>query len=117
MDPRSGERSHAGNTYFTAASKRPNLKSAAGVLVERVLLFDKDDGSIPTARRVQYVQDGITKFTTARKETILCCGAFQSPQLLELSRIGPAELLNSLEIDVTYNNPYVGGKHQQFDCD
>ena len=45
---------------------------------------------------------------SATRQVILCAGAFQSPQLLELSGIGDASLLKSKGINLLYENPNVG---------
>lgn len=56
---------------------------------------------------VQYVQNGTTKTAFANKGVIVCAGLRSSPFLLQ-SGIGPAALLNSLNIPVVYDNPNVG---------
>ena len=54
--------------------------------------------------------DGETHVLEARKEVILSAGAFQSPQLLMLSGIGPADHLASVGVDCVVDAPDVG-KH------
>lgn len=102
-----GERSHAGVAYLSPISKRSNVTVAQAVLVKRVILERGHDSRV-TATGVECLSDGTTKAYKARNEVILCAGAFQSPQLLELSGIGNRTLLESLGIPVVVDNPFVG---------
>jgi choline dehydrogenase len=54
------------------------------------------------------IDNSVTKTVYARKEVILCGGAFASPQLLQVSGVGDADLLKKYNIDVVVNNPAVG---------
>jgi len=60
------------------------------------------------ASGVRYIQNGITREMTADCEVILCCGSVQTPQLLQLSGIGPARLLREHGIPVRADAPEVG---------
>src|SRR6185503_14755455 len=81
---------------------RPNLKVATNALTTRILF----DGR--RAVGVEYRQ-GPTKHTAyAAAEVIIAGGAFNSPQLLQLSGLGPAELLRSHGIPVLADLPGVG---------
>jgi choline dehydrogenase-like flavoprotein len=102
------ERSHAGNAYFNPAAHRPNLHLTAEALVHRVLLDTSRVGNI-VATGVEYWSHGKKSTVRARREVIICAGAFQSPQILELSGIGSANLLKSHGIKSIYDNPDVGG--------
>lgn len=68
------------------------------------------DGRRATA--VAYRRDGRPCRALARREVILCAGAFGSPQLLMLSGIGPADHLRDLGIDVLEDRPTVGANLQ-----
>jgi choline dehydrogenase len=57
---------------------------------------------------VNFRQDGEAKTVRATREIILCGGAVNSPQLLMLSGVGPAEQLQALGVEVTYDLPGVG---------
>jgi choline dehydrogenase len=82
--------------------KRPGLTVETSALVTRVLF----DGS--TARGVEVAQKGrLLKFHASR-EVILCGGAINSPQILQLSGIGAPAALRSLGIDVVAPLPGVG---------
>ena len=69
----------------------------------RVLL----DGS--RAVGVEYVEDGERRRAHAGHEVLLCAGTIESPRLLMLSGIGPADDLRALGIDVAVDLPGVGG--------
>ena len=60
------------------------------------------------ARGVEYEKDGVRRTAHAAREVILCAGAIQSPQLLELSGVGNPAHLQSLGIAVTQALPAVG---------
>jgi choline dehydrogenase len=60
------------------------------------------------ADAVEYRQAGTLKRARARKEILVSGGAFNSPQLLQLSGVGPAELLRKHGIDVVLDAPGVG---------
>ncbi|MFX6036252.1 GMC family oxidoreductase N-terminal domain-containing protein, partial [Acinetobacter baumannii] len=57
---------------------------------------------------VRYMQDGRQYVLRARREVLLCAGALQSPQLLQLSGIGPSSLLRELGVPVVHALPGVG---------
>jgi choline dehydrogenase len=60
------------------------------------------------AAAVEYRQAGTLRTARARKEIVVSGGAFNSPQLLQLSGVGPAELLRKHGIDVVLDAPGVG---------
>ena len=108
VDPKTKTRSHAGATYYNqAVSTRPNLHILTEALVEKIMLEKTKD--LVSATGVMFTaKDGKTRFVNAKSEVILSAGSLKSPQLLELSGIGSAELLSSHGIDVLINNPRVG---------
>ncbi len=57
---------------------------------------------------VRYEQNGVVHEAKARREVLLCGGAINSPQLLQLSGIGPGGLLQSVGIPVVHDLPGVG---------
>ena len=71
--------------YLTPAMRRAALRVVTGAKVTRVLF----DGA--RAAGVEYRQGGRTQTARAARETVLCAGSVQSPQLLELSGIGRSE--------------------------
>ncbi|WP_299867831.1 GMC family oxidoreductase N-terminal domain-containing protein [uncultured Hoeflea sp.] len=102
QDGRQGERCSAAAAYLHPVMERPNLHIITGAHATRVLL----DGLRATG--VAYRKDKSDQTVTARAEVILCGGAFNSPQLLMLSGIGPGEHLRSRGIDVVKELPGVG---------
>jgi len=82
--------------------QRPNLRVETSALGQRVLF----DGR--RAVGVEYRQEAVVRTARARKEVVLSGGAYNSPQLLQLSGVGPAELLKQHGIDVVLDAPGVG---------
>jgi choline dehydrogenase len=97
-----GVRSSTSNAYIKPVIKRPNLKIITGVLVERVILENKK------ATGVEYSVSGRKKTIKAKKEVLLCAGSIGSPQLLQLSGIGPKQVLNNAGVEVVHELPGVG---------
>ncbi|KAL8800726.1 MAG: hypothetical protein Q9182_004969 [Xanthomendoza sp. 2 TL-2023] len=111
VDPTNWERSHAGSAYYAPIADRPNLQVLTDTIVEKILLEKSDmDGVI--AKGVMFRHNGISQPCLALREVILCAGAIQSPQLLELSGIGSSEILESHGVQVLVDNPHVGENFQ-----
>ncbi|TMJ05995.1 MAG: choline dehydrogenase [Alphaproteobacteria bacterium] len=102
---RHGRRCSTAVGYLKPARKRASLKVAAGALATRVLFEGK------RATGVEYLQ-GDAKQTARAGEVILAGGAFNSPQLMQLSGLGPAALLREHGIDVIADMPGVGADLQ-----
>jgi choline dehydrogenase len=108
-----GRRWSTAVAYLRAARHRANLAIETDALVTRVLF----EG--PAACGVEFVQGGVTHVAKAAREVIVCAGAIQSPQVLELSGIGEADRLRSLGIAVVADRPAVGEHlidHLQLRC-
>ena len=88
--------------YLKPARRRPNLHVRTGAHASRVLL----DGVRATG--VEWFEAGTTRRARARGEVLLSAGALQSPQLLQLSGIGPGALLSEHGIGVVRDAPGVG---------
>jgi len=88
--------------YLRPAEKRANLKVATGALASRVLFDGK------RASGVEYLLGDRRLQALAARETILCGGAINTPQLLQLSGVGPAALLEVHGIAVVLDQPDVG---------
>jgi choline dehydrogenase len=97
-----GRRWSAARGYLAQARERPNLSVVTGALALSVLLEGR------RAVGVDYIADGRKQTARAEREVILSGGAINSPQLLQLSGIGPADLLRSLGIAVRHELPGVG---------
>jgi len=78
---------------------RPNLKVITDALATRVL-FDGD-----RATGVEIARNGLLEEVGAAGEVIVAAGAYNSPQLLMLSGIGPADELAALQISVRHDLP------------
>lgn len=101
-----GERHDAARTYFAPIRHRKNLEVMTGALVSRVVFKGKRAVGVELASR----RDGRT--VVHGKEIILCGGAFNSPQLLQLSGVGNGKELSRLGIDVVEDLPGVGENMQ-----
>jgi len=92
--------------YLKAARRRSNLSVVTKAQVERIVF----DGRGATG--VVFRRSGTRVEVAARREVILSAGAIGSPQLLQLSGVGPGELLQRLGIPVVHALPGVGGNLQ-----
>jgi choline dehydrogenase len=99
---RGGMRASAAVAYLHPAMERPNLTVMPYMHVNRVLF----EGT--RAVGVEATQLGQAQELRAEREVILCGGAFNSPQLLMLSGVGPAEHLAMREIELLLDQPAVG---------
>lgn len=97
-----GMRMSTARAYIRPARKRANLRVEKRALAQRVLF---ENGR---AVGVEYSQNGKIKQAYAAREVILSAGAINSPQLLQLSGVGPADLLKSKGIDVVSHSAGVG---------
>ena len=96
---RNGKRCSAAVGYLHPAMKRRNLSVEVRALVARVTMQGK------RATGVEYEKDSLALRAIARREVILCGGAFNSPQVLMLSGIGPADHLRSVGIEPVVDLP------------
>ena len=89
---RNGRRASTSQAYLRPILKRPNLTVVTNALARRVLL------SGTKAIGVEYARDGVNTLAEAEREVLLCGGSFNTPQLLMLSGIGPADHLREMGI-------------------
>ncbi len=106
LTTRKGWRCSSATAYLDPAKKRANLRvetdaHAAAVTIES-----------GRAVGVRYEQGGAMREARAAKEVLLAAGTLRSPQLLQLSGIGPAPLLRTHGIDVVNELPGVGANLQ-----
>jgi choline dehydrogenase len=99
---RGGRRASVARGYLAQAAGRPNLTIVTGALANSIQL----DGT--RAIGVEYLHDGVSHLAHAAREVILSGGAINSPQLLQLSGVGPADHLQKLGIKVKHDLPGVG---------
>jgi choline dehydrogenase len=103
-----GLRCSAATGYLRPAEKRPNLRIEVNAHATRLLLPGR------RATGVEYRQHGRLCSASASREVILAGGAFNSPQLLQLSGIGPAALLGQHGIAVVHELPVGEGLQDHF---
>jgi choline dehydrogenase len=102
LTQRNGRRCSAATAYLHPAMSRPNLTVLTDALVTKVIV----QGGQATG--VSYLRHGEAASEQAGAEVILSGGAINSPQLLMLSGIGPADHLIEMGIDVLADSPGVG---------
>jgi len=95
-------RASASKAFLRPALKRPNLSLKTRAHVTKVII---ENGK---AVGVEWLENGELKKAYAANEVILSGGAIQSPQILQLSGIGPADVLREQGIDVVVDAPEVG---------
>jgi choline dehydrogenase len=102
MNQKRGRRWSATNAFLRPAMHRQNLTVMTGAHVSKIRLQGR------VAAGVEMVHGKERFFVEAKRETLLAAGAIGSPQLLQLSGIGPASLLNTRGIEVAHELPGVG---------
>ena len=102
MTIKQGKRWSTAQAYLRPVLDRPNLTAETGAMTNRILFEGRD------AIGVEYIKSGKTVKVRARREVILSAGAINSPQLLMLSGIGPADDLQALGIEIQQDLPGVG---------
>ncbi len=103
---RNGRRMSAARAFLRPAMKRANVRVETEALATRILF----EGS--HAVGIEYQQKGQTRTARAGREVILAGGSINSPQLLQLSGVGPAALLGDLGIPIVHANENVGAHLQ-----
>jgi choline dehydrogenase len=106
LTTRNGRRWSTAVGYLKEARRRPNLTVVSKALGTRILFSGR------RAVGVEYRQGAATHTAYVNGEVILSSGAFNSPQLLQLSGVGPAKLLRDLGIDVIADMPGIGADLQ-----
>ena len=102
-----GRRWSAARAYLGSAGKRSNLTILKKALVKRVVIRDG------RAVGVEWERRGRKGAAAARSDIVLSAGAFNTPHLLQLSGIGPAEHLRSIGIEPLVDSPEVGSNLQE----
>jgi choline dehydrogenase len=102
LTARRGRRSSTATGYLRPAERRPNLSIVTSALTARVLF----EGT--RAVGVEYLQGGNRIEARANREVLLAGGAINTPQLLQLSGIGPVALLRKHGVPVVLDAPNVG---------
>lgn len=102
-----GKRASTASQYLHPAMKRPNLSVMTGGMVTRIVI---ENGR---AVGVEIADGGGTRILRAEREVILAAGAYNTPKLLLLSGIGPADELREKGIDPLLDLPGVGRNLQE----
>jgi len=110
LTEKNGRRCSTAVGYLRQARRRPNLAIVSNALATRVLFSGRRAVGVEYRQGLQNGQ--IARTAYADGEVIVAGGAFNSPQLLQLSGLGPAELLRGLGIDVIADMPSVGSDLQ-----
>ncbi|TPI21335.1 GMC family oxidoreductase N-terminal domain-containing protein [Mesorhizobium sp. B4-1-1] len=103
---RNGRRMSAARAFLRPAMKRVNVRVETNALATKILFQGK------RAVGVEYEQNGQKKTARAGREVILSGGSVNSPQLLQLSGVGPSALLAGLGIPAVHANDNIGANLQ-----
>lgn len=95
-------RDSAATAFLAPARKRGNLEIALNARVTEITFTG------PTATGVRFLQNGKVQHVHADVEVIVCAGAVQTPQILQLSGVGPAALLRAHGVRIRHDAPEVG---------
>jgi choline dehydrogenase len=106
MNQKRGVRWSATKAFLRPVMNRPNLRVATGAHVTRLLF----DGRSCTG--VEFRAGGERRTASAKREVVLAAGSIGTPQILQLSGVGPGSHLQSLGIPVVHDSPEVGSNLQ-----
>ena len=106
VNQRRGIRWNTSKAFLRPASKRSNLTIMTGCHVQRLKIETTERGKVCTG--VEFTGGGRAFTAASTRETLLCAGAIGSPQILQLSGIGPGHLLQKHGIAVEVDAPEVG---------
>ena len=110
INTKGGFRMSAARAYLWPAARSRRIKVLTGALATRIVLEGR------RAVGVEYRKGGMMHVAKAAAEVIVAGGAVNSPQLLQLSGIGPAGLLREHGIPVVCDSPAVGSNMQDHLC-
>ncbi len=112
-----GVRCNAAKAYLSGTESRANLQVIKNAEVSRVLFEGTRAAGVALTQAEQPGNKTVALQLTAKREVIVCAGAFGSPKLLMLSGVGPAAHLQSLGIPVVADRAGVGANLQDHaDC-
>lgn len=106
MDPQERKRSYSATGYYLPVASRSNLVILTEAFVEELSIEQVSGEWI--AQGARFCHSGAEHYAKATKEVIVCAGSVQSPQLLEISGIGNADILANAGIIVKFSNSNVG---------
>jgi choline dehydrogenase len=102
-----GRRVSAASAYLEPVRARRNLRVMTKAVARRIVVAEG------RAAGVEIVRNGTRRVVRARREVLLCAGTVASPQLLQLSGIGPAAVLRALGVEVVADRAQVGRNLQE----
>lgn len=108
---KSGWRWSSSRAFLSPARQRKNLSIWTESHVER-LVFEPSPSGVPRCAGVIVRKGGTSVRVSARREVILSAGAIGSPQILQLSGVGPGDLCRAHGIDVVLHHDGVGSNLQ-----
>lgn len=112
VNQKSGWRWNAAKAFLRpACMSRPNFSLWTHSQVTR-LTIKRDDAGNLKCQGIEVMRDGAMRQVLARREVILAAGSIATPQLLQLSGIGPGALLQQHGIPVLLDKPGVGANLQ-----
>ena len=97
-----GQRMSSSRAYLWPVMSRSNLIVVKNALASKILIKENK------AYGVEYLKSGSTHKVYAKREVILSAGSINSPQLLQLSGIGPKKILRDADIQMIHESPAVG---------
>ncbi|MFO1270677.1 MAG: GMC family oxidoreductase N-terminal domain-containing protein [Rubrivivax sp.] len=103
VNQRRGVRWNTSKAFLRPALGRPNLELRTGALVQRLVVEQGRVAAVEMRR-----DDGSVQQVRARRAVVMAAGAIGTPQILQLSGIGPAALLQSMGLPVVHELPGVG---------
>ncbi len=112
VNQRGGWRWNATKAFLRPIASRPNLTVRTSAEALRLLTSPRDDGGLACTGLELRGDYGAIETVRATREVILAAGAVNSPKLLQLSGIGPADLLRAHGIEVVADLPGVGANLQ-----
>jgi choline dehydrogenase-like flavoprotein len=99
---RKGRRVSAAHAFLDPVKQQPNLTILTRATVQRVLMRGK------RATGISVLVKGAVQDFEARREVVICGGLLESPRLLQLSGIGPADVLAAAGVELVHESPDVG---------
>lgn len=107
---RNGFRMSAARAYLHPARKRSNIRIEKNALTRRIVFANNQ------ATGIEYIQHGHVRTVKAAREVIVSAGAINTPQLLQISGIGPSKLLKECGVEVVHDLGEVGNNLQDHLC-
>jgi choline dehydrogenase len=107
VNQKAGWRWNASKAFLRPVAHRPNLTVWTETRVQRLALTREPDGSL-SCTGAQLLRGGQPVHVTATREVVLSAGSVNTPQILQLSGIGPGALLQEHGIEVAHHLPGVG---------